>query len=121
MDHPSNAARYRVLVVDDNHDCANSLSELLGALGAEARAAYDAGSALALMGQFDPELVIADLSMPGIRGDDLARLIRADNSRSNTMLIAAHGAATRARGFWAHFGTDRLDLDTAETVAQQRL
>jgi CheY-like chemotaxis protein len=84
------APEYRVLVVDDDHDSADTLCVLLTMLGAEAKASYDAASAMDLLDVFDPELVIADLSMPGLSGNDLARLICSDD-RHNPMLIALSG------------------------------
>src|SRR4051812_36969340 len=67
----------RVLVVDDNRDCADSTVLLLRAAGFEARACYDGPAALQEVGPFRPGLCFLDLNMPGMDGDDLAVRLRA--------------------------------------------
>src|SRR5207253_2726850 len=44
--------RWRVLVADDNHDAATSLSTLLGSLGHDTRAAFDGSEALEAVAAF---------------------------------------------------------------------
>jgi CheY-like chemotaxis protein len=61
-----------VLVVDDDHDGADSLCVMLGMHGHQCRAAYDACAALAEAESFRPEVALLDLGMP-VSGYDLAR------------------------------------------------
>lgn len=71
------SAPRRVLVVDDNHDSADSLGLLLGYLGAEARVAYSGQAALDMVADgFAPGLVLLDLGMPGMDGYEVARRLR---------------------------------------------
>lgn len=81
----------RVVVVDDQREGADTLSLLLNLKGAEARSAYDAVAAFQLVVKYQPEAVILDIQMPGIPGDDLARLIRATPSLQGIVLIALTG------------------------------
>ena len=67
----------RVLVADDNHDFANSLVELLQAMGHEARAAYDGMEAVDICLSWHPDLAILDVQMPRMNGCAAARLMRA--------------------------------------------
>jgi CheY-like chemotaxis protein len=61
-----------VLVVDDDHDGADSLCVMLGLYGYQCRAAYDAHAALTEAEAFSPEVALLDLGMP-VSGYDLAR------------------------------------------------
>jgi len=81
----------KVLVVDDNVDQALSLGTLLRLLGHEVRIAHDGSSALPLAREFNPEIALIDLGMPGLNGYELARSIRADAFLRGMMLVAQTG------------------------------
>lgn len=66
----------RVLCVDDNRDAADTLGILLELVGFEARVCYDGKTALQAAEEFRPDAAILDLSMPGMTGDELGRLLR---------------------------------------------
>jgi CheY-like chemotaxis protein len=84
-------AAYRVLVVDDNRDAADSLAALLLALGSEVRTAYDGPSALAALNSYRPALVLLDLGMPGMDGYEVARRIRQEARYRDMLLVALTG------------------------------
>src|SRR6185369_16195020 len=67
----------KVLVVDDNHDAATSLSMLVDMLGHEVRTAYDGVEALDMASQFVPDVVLLDLGMPRMDGYEACRRLRA--------------------------------------------
>jgi two-component system, sensor histidine kinase len=81
----------RVLVVDDEPDCADSLAELVGILGHEAKVAYDGQSALRIAEQFPPSHVLLDLSMPGMDGYTVARQLRASGVACQVIAVTGHG------------------------------
>jgi len=66
----------RVLVVDDNADAADLLTEALAAAGHETRVAYDGPSALAVAQAFAPAVVLLDIGLPVMDGYELARRLR---------------------------------------------
>ena len=80
-----------VLVVDDNHDAADSFGMLLSMYGADVRVAYDGEQALQAMADGSPVLVFLDLGMPGLDGISVARRIRSDDGRRHPTLIALTG------------------------------
>lgn len=80
-----------ILVVDDNRDAADSLSELLGSMGAESLVAYSGEEALRLARLNPVETAILDIGMPGMDGCDLARLLRAEPDGAAIKLIALTG------------------------------
>jgi CheY-like chemotaxis protein len=69
-------ARRRVLVVDDNADCADSMAELLAIVGFEVKVARDGNAAIDMALRFTPEVILLDLGLPGIDGYEVARRLR---------------------------------------------
>jgi CheY-like chemotaxis protein len=100
---------FRVLVVDDNHDAADSLAALLEIGGHETRVAHDGHEALRAAHAFRPEIVFLDIGMPGKDGYEVARDLRADTETRNAVLVALTGwgaqqdrARSRSAGFDHH-------------------
>ena len=82
-------APLKILVVDDNHDAADSLCLLLRSLGHEARAAYDGPSGIAAVDDFPAEVVMLDIGMPVMSGYEVARALRA--STTPRVIVAVTG------------------------------
>jgi CheY-like chemotaxis protein len=108
----------RVLIVDDNHDAAESLAMLVELLGNEAHVAYDGASAVAMIDEFRPAIVLLDLTMPGMSGFEVARAVRARADHAGIRLVALSGRSedetrreTRAAGFDEHV-VKPVDLPT---------
>ena len=78
-------------MVDDNADAADTLSMLLGLLGAEVEIARDGPGALAMHDAFRPDVVLLDIGLPGMDGLEVARRIRARQDRDQVLLIALTG------------------------------
>jgi CheY-like chemotaxis protein len=81
----------RILVVDDNHDTADSISILLERSGHEVTVAYSAKEALALAAEFQPEVVLLDIGLPEMDGNEVARRLRLDSRLKGVKLIALTG------------------------------
>lgn len=82
---------YRILVVDDNHDSADSLSLLLRELGYKTIVAYDGPSAAKLASSEVPDAVLLDIGLPGIDGYEVARQVRRDEKGKSMLLVAISG------------------------------
>jgi two-component system, chemotaxis family, CheB/CheR fusion protein len=67
----------RILVVDDDPGTREAATELLRLAGAEVRAAESVETALALVEDFMPEVLLSDIAMPGQDGYTLIRRVRA--------------------------------------------
>lgn len=89
---PSAMVRRRVLVVDDNHDSARTLSLLLSNLWKhEVVMAHDGISALERVREFHPEVVLLDIGLPGMDGYETARRLRALPPGKSVLLVALTG------------------------------
>ncbi|HZZ71217.1 MAG TPA: response regulator [Pirellulales bacterium] len=84
----------RVLIVDDNHDQADSLAVLLQLRGYESKVAYCAKTARDLAAAFQPDALIVDLNMPQINGYDLVGQLRGQLTQAT--FIAATGMVGEA-------------------------
>jgi CheY-like chemotaxis protein len=112
----------RVLIVDDNRDAAESLAMLVEMLGCEVKVSFDGQSALATAARWAPDLVLLDLTMPGMSGFEVARQLRATSSPVRTRLVALSGRAeddyraqSEAAGFDLHL-VKPVDLTTLEST-----
>jgi len=99
----------RVLVVDDVADSAETLAELLGLWGHEARIAQDGPAALETARAYRPEVVLLDIGLPGMNGYEVARRLRQESDGTTMLLVAMSGYAqesdrqmSREAGFDEH-------------------
>lgn len=80
----------RILVIDDEYQITRVLKRSLGAHRYDVRTAADGESGLELFRDFDPDLVITDLSMPEMSGIDVCRAIR-KHSRTPIIVLSVKG------------------------------
>ncbi|MDF3021101.1 MAG: domain S-box protein [Steroidobacteraceae bacterium] len=80
----------RVLVVDDNHDAADSMAMLVEFAGAKTHTAYSASEAIDLIPKFRPRAILLDIGMPVMDGYTACRRIRATHG-DDIAIIAVSG------------------------------
>lgn len=83
----------RVLIIEDDTDLAEALSELVGQLGYDVQVAYSGDSGCHLAHTFCPDVVLCDLSLPGRSGFETARALRSQPETARARLIALSGHA----------------------------
>ena len=83
----ANRATLRILVVEDNRDGAETLAALLRAFNHDVRIAFDGLAALAIADEYQPDVVLLDIGLPGLNGYDVARLLR--ERRGEALIILA--------------------------------
>lgn len=83
--------RRRVLIVDDNADCADSARLLLGSAGHEVRTVHDGAAALAVAREFRPEVVLLDIGLPDEDGYSVARRMRDELGLTQALIVAVTG------------------------------
>jgi CheY-like chemotaxis protein len=81
-----------VLVVDDCQDAADSLALLVSAWGHRAHVAYSGVEALRLAALCRPDVVMLDVSMPGLSGWDVAPQIWQLNGLEHVFIVAVSGS-----------------------------
>jgi two-component system CheB/CheR fusion protein len=104
----STARQRRILVIDDGVDAANLLRDVLALEGHEVHVAYDGPSGIRIAHEFQPEVIICDIGLPGMDGYQVARALRADSSLQGAYLVALSGyAQTEDRERAVRAGFDR--------------
>jgi PAS domain S-box-containing protein len=97
-------ARRRILVVDDNTDARQALVVLLELAGHELHEAADGLSGLASASSLLPDIVLADIGLPGIDGFEMARRIRARHAGPRLIALTGYDhPEQRRRGAEAGF------------------
>ncbi|MEP6491068.1 MAG: response regulator transcription factor [bacterium] len=96
---------HRILVVEDNADLAAGIKYNLELEGYTVRVAEDGRSAIATSKEWEPELVLLDLMLPGVDGYQVLQAIRTGGNRVPVIILSARGEESdKVRGF-------RLDAD----------
>jgi len=118
------ARGWRVLVVDDNVDSADSLSLVLRRSGHRVKTAHSGADAVMTAQAFVPHVVLLDLGMPGMNGYEAAQRIRQQPGGSDILLIALTGwsqsdarEATRRAGFNLHL-VKPVDLSALQKLLE---
>jgi two-component system response regulator MprA len=92
----------RVLVVDDDALVRRMLTRSLAAEGFEVEHVADGGAALAAAEASAPDLVVLDVTMPGLDGLAVCRRLRANGLRGSIIMLTARDAvADRVAGLEA--------------------
>jgi CheY-like chemotaxis protein len=91
----TNKSGRRVLLVDDNQDSVTTLSMLLKVKGHDARVAENGEAAIQLADDYQPEVVLLDLSLPGMDGYEVAQRLRDRPYGSGLVLVALTGWSGR--------------------------
>jgi len=91
---PAMLSGLRVVVVDDDEDSRAVVSAVLERAGASVSTASSADEALGLIGASRPDVLVADIGMPGVDGYELMRRVRA--------LGPARGGGTPAAALTAY-------------------
>jgi signal transduction histidine kinase len=115
----------RILVADDNHDAAETLTALLEAMGHAVRCVFDGAAAVAAALDFHPHVCILDIGMPKLNGYEACREIRRQGRGPEMLICAVTGwgqpddlRMSAAAGFDHHL-VKPLDPDTLMAVLQE--
>jgi DNA-binding NtrC family response regulator len=85
-----------ILVVDDDPYIQEALGDRLESLGYRVARASDGNQALELIDHQDPQMVFLDIEMPGMKGLDVLREIRAREKDFPVVMITAYGSVDLA-------------------------
>jgi len=102
----STPAALRVLIADDSRDEVAMLSVILRDEGHTVREVYRGSEVLRVVSEFDPDVALLDIGMPGMTGYDVAREVRKLYGKARPVLVAITGwkqSADRTRAAIAGF------------------
>ena len=114
-----------ILIVDDEKNIRNGLAMAMELEGYESLTAEDGASAWALMGKKDVDLVITDLRMPNLSGEQLLQKITSAYPRLPVIILTGHGTIETAvdamRRGAIDFFTKPVELDRLSLVVKKAL
>ena len=77
------------LVIEDDEDLSTIFSEAVQAAGFNTKVIEDGKSAQALLRELTPSVVVLDMHLPHVSGEDLYEQIRNDERLADTIVIIA--------------------------------
>ncbi len=115
-----NISTERILLVESDPDISDLIArQALQPLGYQVQVVGDAGSAIQLVAQTAPDLVIVDLNLPGLSGKDLLVALNSQGLQLPVIVIAEKGQENKVIQAFRLGGTDYLvwPVREAEVVA----
>jgi CheY-like chemotaxis protein len=94
--HPDLLKGLRVLSVDDQQDTRELITIALARYGAEVKASDSASTALQLIKEWKPHVVVSDIGLPGMDGYDFMRQVReleTDGERMPAIAVTGYAGA----------------------------
>lgn len=82
----------KVLLVDDEREFVQTLSERLNMRDVGSHVVYDGESALDMVRSDEPEVMILDLKMPGIDGIEVLKRVKAERPDIEVIILTGHGS-----------------------------
>lgn len=110
---------YHILVVEDDPDINKLLCRVLTGAGYDCRPAYSGSEAALWTGQYDYDLILLDLMLPGLTGEELITQLRQRKTMPIIVLSAKTGLEDRVNVL--KLGADDFipkPFDNAEVLAR---
>jgi CheY-like chemotaxis protein len=85
----------KILVVDDEPDIMEVATVRLKHVGYEIIEAVDSEKALAILNKVTPDLILLDLLLPKMQGDELCKKLKSDDRFKNIPIILFTASAIR--------------------------
>ena len=115
----------KLVAIDDELEFTKTIDQFFSSRGYEVHVALTGTSGLELVHYHQPQVVLVDLKLPGMDGDQILQRIRKEHPGTKVIIITAYndGGKTRDRllamGAFAHFDKPLTSLrDLAETIKQ---
>jgi len=83
---------WNILLVDDEVEFVQTLCERLDLRGLACRVALDGEAGLKMMDESEPDVVVLDMFMPGLKGLEVLTLIRERHPKVQVILLTGQGA-----------------------------
>ncbi len=82
----------KILLVDDEREFVQTLSERLKTRNLESSIAYDGEQALEMVKEDAPDVIVLDIMMPGIDGIETLRRVKQTNPEVEVIVLTGHGS-----------------------------
>ncbi len=87
-----NKQDWKILLVDDEREFITTLAERLDLRGIATRVVFDGESALSAVAEEEPQVMILDVLMPGIKGLEVLERVKRTNPNVQVLLLTGHGS-----------------------------
>jgi len=82
----------KILLVDDEQEFVTTLAERLEIRNMKVSVAMDGETALSIVEQKLPQVIVLDVMMPGLNGLDVLERIKSIDPRIQVILLSGHGS-----------------------------
>ncbi len=106
FEHSQEERKYRILLIDDDQNLTRFLSEALGYYGFECDSLNQPERILEKLEQFEPDLFLLDYNMPGVKGSEMAAIIRQFHPYSLTPIVLLTADAELVKTEMISLGSD---------------
>ncbi|MCP4421858.1 MAG: response regulator [Chloroflexi bacterium] len=83
--------KLNVVIIEDDKDVAGFLDFTVQSLGYETAVSYNGAAALDSLRQTTPDLILLDMVLPDINGDEILRHVRADDRLKHMPVVVLTG------------------------------
>ena len=116
-------ATIRVLLVDDNGAMLADLQDELGHEFEIVGTAQDGEEAILAVTRLDPDVLVLDITMPGLNGLQVATLLRESHRRTRILFLTIHEepeyvSAAFTAGAYGYVSKRRLASDLAHAIRE---
>jgi CheY-like chemotaxis protein len=113
----------RIVAIDDEAEFTKTVEQFFSDRGYDIHVAFSGDAGFEAVKRYDPDVVLVDLKMPGMDGDELMQRILKEHPKTKVIVITAYndGGKSRARlmehGAHAYFDKPLSSLrDLAQTI-----
>ena len=114
-----------LVAIDDELEFTKTIDQFFSTRGYEVHVALTGTSGIELVDYHHPDVVLVDLKLPGVDGDEVLKHIRRTHPKTKVIVITAYndGGKTRDRllalGAFAHFDKPLSSLRDLAKIVQQ--
>ena len=114
-----------LVAIDDELEFTKTIDQFFSTRGYEVHVALTGTSGIELVDYHHPDVVLVDLKLPGVDGDEVLKHIRRTHPKTKVVVITAYndGGKTRDRllalGAFAHFDKPLSSLRDLANIVQQ--
>lgn len=111
--------QHKIAIIEDDHTIAQMYRHKFEAIGHEVRMAHDGRTGYELVQTFQPDLILLDIRMPEMNGDEMLRQVREqDWGGSARVIILTNISRDEAPSIFRFLNVDRYIVKAHHTPSQ---